>query len=101
MESSQASAWEWSVMFLSMKTIVSRISNGSALLGSRYCNCISKDTYLGPFFITVVADSERAILISKLWSSLVEGGEGSYLPNCQTNLVIALTTWADTSFHIP
>ena len=24
------------------------------------------------------------------WSSLVEGGEGSYLPNCQTNLVIAL-----------
>ena len=26
----------------------------------------------------------------KAWSSLVEGGEGSYLPNCQTNLVIAL-----------
>jgi len=26
------------------------------------------------------------------WSSLVEGGEGSYLPNCQTNLVIALYT---------
>ena len=24
------------------------------------------------------------------WSSLVEGDEGSYLPNCQTNLVIAL-----------
>ena len=24
------------------------------------------------------------------WSSLVEGGEGSHLPNCQTNLVIAL-----------
>ena len=24
------------------------------------------------------------------WSSLVEGGEGSYLPNCQTTLVIAL-----------
>ena len=24
------------------------------------------------------------------WSSLVEGGEGLYLPNCQTNLVIAL-----------
>ena len=23
-------------------------------------------------------------------SSLVEGGEGSYLPNCQTTLVIAL-----------
>ena len=29
-------------------------------------------------------------MISKAWSSLVEGGEGSYLPNCQTNLVIAL-----------
>ena len=26
------------------------------------------------------------------WSSLVEGGEGSFLPNCQTNLVIALYT---------
>ena len=26
----------------------------------------------------------------KLWSSLVEGGEGSYLPNYQTTLVIAL-----------
>ena len=26
------------------------------------------------------------------WSSVVEGGEGSYLPNCQTNLVIALDT---------
>ena len=25
-------------------------------------------------------------------SYLVEGGEGSYLPNCQTNLVIALYT---------
>ena len=24
------------------------------------------------------------------WSSLVEGGKGSYLPNCQTTLVIAL-----------
>ena len=24
------------------------------------------------------------------WSSLIEGGEGSYLPNCQTTLVIAL-----------
>ena len=28
--------------------------------------------------------------IVKPWSSLVEGGEGSYLPNCQTTLVIAL-----------
>ena len=50
------------------------------------------------------------------WSSLVEGGEGSYLPNCQTILDIAfytpplffvslkaqqLTTWADTSLHLP
>ena len=26
------------------------------------------------------------------WTSLVEGGEGSYLPNCQTNLVIALVS---------
>ena len=26
------------------------------------------------------------------WSSLVEGGEGLYLANCQTNLVIALYT---------
>ena len=26
------------------------------------------------------------------WSSLVEEGEGSYLPNHQTNLVIALCT---------
>ena len=26
------------------------------------------------------------------WSSLVEGGEGSYLPNCKTNFVIALYT---------
>ena len=26
------------------------------------------------------------------WSSLAEGGEGSYLPNCQTNLVIAIYT---------
>ena len=24
------------------------------------------------------------------WSSLVEGDDGSYLPNCQSNLVIAL-----------
>ena len=28
--------------------------------------------------------------IDQSWSSLVEGGEGSYLPNCQTTLVIAL-----------
>ena len=26
------------------------------------------------------------------WSSLVEGDEGSYLPNCQMNFVIALNT---------
>ena len=26
------------------------------------------------------------------WNSLVEGGEGLYLPNCLTNLVIALYT---------
>ena len=28
----------------------------------------------------------------KTWSSLVEEDEGSYLPNCQTNLVFALCT---------
>ena len=28
--------------------------------------------------------------IVRAWSSLVEGGEGLYLPNCQTTLVIAL-----------
>ena len=26
------------------------------------------------------------------WSSLVEGAEGLYLPNCETNFVIALYT---------
>ena len=30
--------------------------------------------------------------IATEWSSLVEGGEDSYLPDCQTNLVIALYT---------
>ena len=32
----------------------------------------------------------RCDLTIQPWSSLVEGGEGSYLPNCQTTLVIAL-----------
>ena len=27
--------------------------------------------------------------IRRQWSSLVEGGKGSFMPNCQTNLVIA------------
>ena len=31
-----------------------------------------------------------SIVVERPWSSLVEGGEGWYLPNCQTNLVIAL-----------
>ena len=37
------------------------------------------------------------------WSSLVEGGEGQYLPKCQTNLVIALYTlsqWTTASFDL-
>ena len=45
------------------------------------------------------------------WSSLVEGGEGSYLPNCQTTLVIVFdalfllfciftNTTADMSLHL-
>ena len=42
------------------------------------------------------------------WSSLVEGGEGSYLPNCQTTLVIALYALSQlfcifmniTSYHL-
>ena len=35
---------------------------------------------------------EKNETLVKSWSSLVEGGEGSYLPNCQANLVIALNT---------
>ena len=31
----------------------------------------------------------EAIFYVKAWSSLVEGGEGLYLPNCQTTLAIA------------
>ena len=31
-----------------------------------------------------------SVLIFKTCSSLVEGGEGLYLPNCQSTLVIAL-----------
>ena len=38
------------------------------------------------------------------WSSLVEGGEGSYLPNCQTTLVIALLLFCifinTTAYHL-
>ena len=34
--------------------------------------------------------AQKAHLWLRRWSSLVVGGEGSYLPNCQTNLVIAL-----------
>ena len=33
-----------------------------------------------------------SVTLSQPWSSLVEGGEGLYLPNCQTNLVFALYT---------
>ena len=81
---------------------------------------------LHPFFVTPtsaikhkgLSDAHsRSLSLSLLkrianatpWSSLVEGDEGLHLPNCQTNLVIALhtlslllwhfinTTWADTS----
>ena len=34
--------------------------------------------------------SSKVLGIGWPWSSLVEGGEGLFLPNCQTNLVIAL-----------
>ena len=30
------------------------------------------------------------LAMTKAWISLVEGGEGLYLPNCQSNLIIAL-----------
>ena len=29
------------------------------------------------------------LAMTKAWISLVEGGEGLYLPNCQSNLIIA------------
>ena len=38
----------------------------------------------------VYDNGPRSISIRRAWSSLVEGGEGLYLPNCQTTLVIAL-----------
>ena len=34
----------------------------------------------------------RNFPVCSVWSSLVEGDEGSYLSNCQTNLVIAFHT---------
>ena len=40
-----------------------------------------------------ISPQERTLMahvIGKEWSSLVGGGEGSNLPNCQTTLVIAL-----------
>ena len=56
-----------------------------------------------------------ATTVNTTWSSLVEGDESLYLPNCQSNLVIAFdalsplfciftnTTayhWADKSLHL-
>ena len=56
------------------------------------------------------------LCIGAMMSSMVEGDEGSYLPNCQSNLVIALDelsllfcifintaayNWADISLHLP
>ena len=48
------------------------------------------------------------VTICEPWSSLVEGGEGSYLPNCETTLVIALDVLSllfcifvnTTSYHL-
>ena len=48
----------------------------------------SFNTYLCRYFTR--KSQVQVIVIT--WSSLVEGGEGSYLPNCQTNLAIALYT---------
>ena len=58
--------------------------------------------HLGYFFIptsghtvynlNACAIASKRLPSARSWSSLVEGGEGSYLPNCQTNLVIALYT---------
>ena len=50
-------------------------------------------TYLGqPTYIYLYMSTTYINLPTSTypWSSLVEGGEGSYLPNCQTTLVIAL-----------
>ena len=38
----------------------------------------------------VVRRRKEAHLRRNPWTSVVEGDEGSYLPNCQTNLLIAL-----------
>ena len=60
-------------------------------------------------------ECQSKLTIVNSWSSLVAGNEGSYLPNCQTNIVIVLhalyiffcnfinTTaylWDDTSPHL-
>ena len=45
------------------------------------------------FLLTSLDSTKQVNLLlikHKPWSSLVEGGEGLYLPNCQTNLVFAL-----------
>ena len=59
--------------------------------------------------------NKKTSTIIYAWSSLVEGGEGLYLPNCQMTLVIALDalsllfciflnttsyTWAEMSLHL-
>ena len=44
---------------------------------------------LRPHFLVKVPDC-FVVPFPKSWSSLVEGGEGLYLSNCQTTLVIAL-----------
>ena len=63
----------------------------------KYCNktIINSVTMFGinqvylkaPFYSNLLLVN---LLRARPWSSLVEGGEGSYLSNCQTTLVIAL-----------
>ena len=63
----------------------------------------------------MLMEEQTSANIIQAWSSFVEGDEGSYLPNCQSNLVISLDTlfllfcifinttafhWADTSNHL-
>ena len=53
--------------------------------GRSFATRLHKPTYL-------IGTSLWSELTHHPWSSLVERGEGSYLPNCKTNLVIALYT---------
>ena len=50
--------------------------------------------FLRPCAISVLSEWLQFYWVTRArpWSSIVEGGEGSFLINCQTNLVIALYT---------